>query len=352
MKRFLQFLLRDNVKYFSRVILIFVFLFGAASYSQNLYTLEGKVTDAATNEPLPYVSVFLSQTTIGATTDVNGFYKIGKIPRGKFNLLASMVGYEAKVVDVDLRKEINTTVNFRLERAVYQFNQMEIRDKMPEEWIEQLALFKKLFFGQNEYADYCEIKNPYRIDFSEENSKFTAVAHEPITIINNAFGYKIECVLKSFSFDKRTNSVRYQVFPSFSEIKTFSKDSTEKFNSKRSEAYFGSLAQLLSSLAFNQFKFRDEGFELHTSKGLVAKADQIVKLDSLTGQYYINTTGCIRVKYWNLGYRNFSSICITKGIAEFDPGGFFINPDEFTLEGYMAGEGIATMLPLFWKRAE
>lgn len=349
MKQFLKFLLRDN---FIKSLLIFVLLLNIEFFSQNLYTLEGKVTDAATNEPLPYVNIFLSQTTIGAATDANGFYMIGKIPRGKFNLVASMVGYEAQVIGVDLRKEIKTLVDFKLERSLYQFKQIEIRDKMPEEWVEQLALFKKLFFGQNEYADYCEIKNPYRIDFFEDNNKFTAVAHEPITIINNAFGYKIDCVLKSFSFDKKTSSVRYQVHPSFTEIKTFSKDSTERFISKRGEAYLGSVAQLLSSLAFDKFKFRDEGFELHTSKGLVAKADQIVKVDSLTGSYYINAPGCISVKYWNFGYRNFSSICITKGMAEFDPAGYFINPDEFTLGGYMAGEGIATMLPRFWKRSE
>lgn len=334
------------------ITVLFVFLFNTGSVAQNLYTLEGKITDATTDEPLPYVNVFLSQTTIGATTDINGIYKIGNIPRGKFNLVASMVGYESQVRNIELRNDIKTTVDFKLGRSLYQFQQIEVLDKMPEEWIEQLALFKKLFFGQNDYADYCEIKNPYLIDFSEEGDLFTAVSHEPLVIINNSLGYRIECVLKSFSYNKRERSVRFQVYPSFSEIKTVSKDSAERFISKREEAYLGSLAQLLSSLATNNYKFRDDGFELSTSKGFVAKADQIVKVDSLTGLYYIKDSGCIRVKYWNSGYRNFSSICITKGMAEFDPAGFFIDPDEFLLEGYMAGEGMATTLPRFWKRPQ
>jgi len=66
----------------------------------------------------------------------------------------------------------------------------------------------------------------------------------------------------------------------------------------------------------------------------------------------LNAKGCIKVKYWNAGKRTSSYICLYTGTAEFDPSGYFYNPDEFSLDGYMSREGIATMLPRFWKMPE
>lgn len=345
MQRFVKFLFRNS-------FLIFVLHFNAELFSQNLYTVEGKVTDAKTGEPLAYVNVFLSQTTIGATTGANGVYRIGKIPSGKFNIVASIVGYESKIASLDMRTGEKRVVDFKLERSLYQFNQIEVKDEIPKEWFDQLEFFKKLFFGQNQYAEDCEIKNPYQIDFKEENNTFSAVAHEPIIVLNKALGYKVECVLKSFSFDKTASTLRYQVHPSFSEMKTLSKDSSDIFTSNRDEVYRSSLGQLLVSLTVNNYKFIDDGFQLSTSSGIVRRAKDIVEADTVHAKFFLKVKGCMRVKYWNDGKKTFSSICLKTGIAEFDPSGYFIDPDEFTLEGYMANEGMATMLPRFWKKPE
>ncbi len=331
------------------VILFYSNLFLSA---QTTSSVEGKVVDLKTGEPLAYVNVFLSQTTIGATTDLNGIYKIGKIPNGKYAFVASIVGYESKVTPIELNNKQKLVVNFSLERSVCEFSQIEVKGEVPTKWFDQLEIFKKLLFGANIYARKCVIKNPFQIDFKEEGSKLIAKAREPIIIYNNALGYKIECVLKNFSYDLNNKGVSYQIYPSFTELKTAATDSAKEYLSNRKEVYFGSLAQLLSSLTANNYKFRDEGFELTTSDGLIKRANEIVISDSARGKFYLKLKGCLQIKFWNYGIRNSSLLCLKMGIVEFDPSGYLINPDEFTLSGAFANEGIATMLPRFWKLPE
>ena len=345
MKRLPILLLRD----FSKAFFIFLLLFASESLSQNLFIIEGKVTDAKTNEPLAYVNVFLSQTTIGATTDINGIYKIGKIPRGNYALVASMVGYESRVMMVDLTNNHKTILNLSLDRSVYEFNQIIVQGEVPQKWLDQLEIFKKMLFGSNIYAKKCVIKNPYQIDFKEENSKLTATAREPIIIQNNALGYKIECVLKSFTYDINNMGISYQIYPSFTELRAVTTDSVDNYLSARKDVYLGSVAQLLSSLAAGNYKFRDEGFELYVGGQLIKKANEIVQLDSVNQKCFLKAKDCLLVKYWDEGKQTSSRICLTTGITEFDPYGYLINPDEFTLRGAFAHEGIATMLPRFWK---
>lgn len=348
MKRLPILLLRD----FSKVVFIFLLLFVSESYSQNLFTMEGKVTDAKTNEPLAYVNVFLSQTTIGATTDLNGLYKIGKIPNGKYAVVASMVGYESRVTMVDLTNNHKTILNLSLERSVYEFNQIVVHGEIPTRWFDQLEIFKRELFGKNNYANKCVIKNPYQIDFKEEGSKLTATAREPIIIQNNALGYKIECVLKKFSYDINNMGISYQIYPSFTELKATTADSLDEYLSNRKEVYLGSLAQLLTSLGEGNYKFRDEGFELYVEGQLVKRANEIVQVDSVYQKYFLKVKDCLLVKYWTPGKQTSSRICLTTGITEFDPSGYLINSDEFILRGAFAHEGIATMLPRFWKPEE
>ncbi|MEM8487465.1 MAG: TonB-dependent receptor [Bacteroidota bacterium] len=81
--------------------------------------IAGKVTDAATGEPLPGVNVVVEGSTRGATTDVNGEYVMIGIRPGVYTLVASFVGFaterrEGASVNVDL----TTRANFALREEV------------------------------------------------------------------------------------------------------------------------------------------------------------------------------------------------------------------------------------------
>jgi hypothetical protein len=54
--------------------------------------VRGKITDATTGEPMPFVNVYFKGTTVGATSDLDGFYSI-ETRAGSDTLIASSVGY-------------------------------------------------------------------------------------------------------------------------------------------------------------------------------------------------------------------------------------------------------------------
>ena len=55
--------------------------------------LKGRVTDAMSNEPLPFVNVIVSGTNIGAATDDNGNFQIQGLAPGFVRIEATFVGY-------------------------------------------------------------------------------------------------------------------------------------------------------------------------------------------------------------------------------------------------------------------
>ncbi len=73
-------------------IILFFFFWSVVSFSQN-YTITGKVFDAESKEPLPFVPVLIKGTTVGATTDFDGNYSISTSKMGD-SIVSSYVGYK------------------------------------------------------------------------------------------------------------------------------------------------------------------------------------------------------------------------------------------------------------------
>lgn len=73
-------------------IVLFFCLWSVVSFSQT-YTITGKVFDAESKEPLPFVPVLIKGTTVGATTDFDGNYSISTSKMGD-SIVSSYVGYK------------------------------------------------------------------------------------------------------------------------------------------------------------------------------------------------------------------------------------------------------------------
>ncbi|RMI14500.1 MAG: TonB-dependent receptor [Calditrichaeota bacterium] len=104
-----------------RTLLILTLLFLAMPVfllAQSSGKIIGVVTDKATGEPLPGVNVSLDGTTMGAATDVDGYYVILNVPVGTYTIRASFIGYK-EVAKEGIRVSASTTteINFELEEA-------------------------------------------------------------------------------------------------------------------------------------------------------------------------------------------------------------------------------------------
>ena len=75
----------------------------------------GKVTDANSGDPVPYVNVIFVGTTIGVTTDFDGHYEI-KTTNPSDSLIVSYIGYKPRKKAIT--KGISQVINFQLEEDV------------------------------------------------------------------------------------------------------------------------------------------------------------------------------------------------------------------------------------------
>ena len=87
--------------------LIFLFGFCGLMLAQEI-TVEGQVTDAETQMPIPGVNVLLDGTSRGAFTDFDGNYSITVPEDG--TLIFSYVGYETQTIMVNGRASINLSM--------------------------------------------------------------------------------------------------------------------------------------------------------------------------------------------------------------------------------------------------
>ncbi|MFM1874876.1 MAG: hypothetical protein RL266_613 [Bacteroidota bacterium] len=78
--------------------------------------VQGRISDANTNEPVPFANVILQGTTTGASSDIDGNYEIRNITPGLYNVEVSFLGYKSKVeYEVQVFNNKPALVNFVLE---------------------------------------------------------------------------------------------------------------------------------------------------------------------------------------------------------------------------------------------
>jgi len=92
-------------------ILIFSFLFLSFCAFAQTVTIRGYVTDQANGERLINANVYIPSNTLGTITNSFGFYSIS-IPKGHYSVTSSFVGYQPKVIDLQLNKD--TIIDFKL----------------------------------------------------------------------------------------------------------------------------------------------------------------------------------------------------------------------------------------------
>jgi iron complex outermembrane receptor protein len=86
--------------------------------------LTGKVTDQKSKEPLFGVNIFIPDLLTGATTDTSGTYKIVNLPRRKFLVRISYIGYKTIIEPVDLKTSLHK--DFSMEESPEEMNELVV----------------------------------------------------------------------------------------------------------------------------------------------------------------------------------------------------------------------------------
>ena len=208
--------------------------------------VDGRIVDKLSSQPLVGVNVFFSKTTLGSTTDDNGFYSINNIPAGQYELVVSMIGYEIEREDMIVHNEEKFTINFRLNQQTIRMSEINVTANTDKAWKKNYGIFKRKFLGTTKNGEACTILNEFVLSFSKSDKIFRAQASQPLQIENPGLGYKITYLLDNFEIEDQ--EVRYSGDLFFEEANTSSKRQKSKWKKNRQKAFKGSLRHFLFTI--------------------------------------------------------------------------------------------------------
>jgi hypothetical protein len=97
-------------QYKKSLVLLIVLLVGASVLFGAAGKISGRVVDSATNDPLIGVNIIVEGTSIGTSTDQDGYFILLNVSPGTYRVVAQMIGY-AETLQENVRVSTNRTTN-------------------------------------------------------------------------------------------------------------------------------------------------------------------------------------------------------------------------------------------------
>jgi hypothetical protein len=254
--------------------------------------LKGTVIGEESKQPLPFISVYLNNTSIGTTTNEQGIFVLKNVPAGKFRLIATSVGYETFDTLIDSRKRYNGLI-IALRIKPDQLQGFAVSPPDPDGWKKWGKLFTDIFIGTVPLrANNCKLVNPEVIKFRlNANNTLTAYSREPLLIMNYGLGYEITYKLEEFEYDFNTKQINYSGYALFTDMVLTHPNRANRYASERWETYRGSLLHFMRAIYANDLE--TQGFEMR-SLGYISnpEKDRAKRLFSLhRDSVILDTTG-------------------------------------------------------------
>lgn len=164
MKNYLRFLL----------IIITASCLSVAAHAQE-GVISGYISDLDSNEPLAMANIKVKGTSLGTTSDANGFFSIGLSHAEKVTLEVSYIGYKTVVIDA----LPGTTIRIKLEPDVIMGSEVVISaSRVDEKLMEAPLTIQKVNVRQ--------IQNAPSGDYFGDLSNM-----RDVEVINNSIGFKV-----------------------------------------------------------------------------------------------------------------------------------------------------------------
>lgn len=241
-------MLKINSNILLRISLTFLLTFWLISNNAfGQYSLKGRVLDAETLEPLLFATVFISNSSIGTSTNKKGEFEL-TIPEGNHELVISYIGFQPFSYTIST-KVLRSFYEFRILPETIELEGSEVKEKRDQTWYDNLEVFKKYFLGTSANAANCNILNPevLILDGETEPNSLKVRAKDILEIENPNLGYQIKYVLTGFELNKVRNEVVYAGYPYFVE-ENLPKRRVKKVTESREKAYLGSMMHFMRSL--------------------------------------------------------------------------------------------------------
>ena len=122
-----------------RYLFSFIIILTTLNASAQTGVINGRISDATSNEAVPFANIVIQGSTIGASSNLDGFYEIKNITPGLYNVQVSFLGYKSKIeYEVQVFNNKPARVDFKLEEdsktldaVVVKANPFEKKEESP-----------------------------------------------------------------------------------------------------------------------------------------------------------------------------------------------------------------------------
>lgn len=389
-------------------LLLYLFFIPAIALAQT--TITGKVISAVDKKPVPYASVFLSNSLVGAKTNDDGSFTLNNVKSGQYDLVISFIGFETHHQTVTVSNGSVALPDILITPKNTTLKEVTIGPPDPRR-DQNLQIFINEFLGHSPNAQNCKIVNTdiINISFDPQTRVLSASSDDFLIIQNKALGYTVKYQLTKFNKDYGAGLLYYEGSVFFEEMN--GKPSQQKrWLKNRLNVYKGSDMHFLRSIFANSLaeegfralklirrpnpqrapdsliraKFRHFGImspskpgqkdsmeywnkQLNAPKILEylvrtpMRINEFAKLTDNRSMLALQYTDYLYVIYTKkanadnngkiyhpLDMPTYPStvIALNSPYAVFDSNGIFINPSSTTFEGDWAGHGVADLLPV------
>lgn len=342
--------------YFSKIV--FIFFFTILSMGQNI---EGKVSNQD-GKPLNGVSVYLDGTSIGTSTNEEGYFKITATTKFNTSLIVRFMGYEDVLISNPYQAKF-----FDITMAVKE-NEIETVTIVDDGFSRKskLEIFRKQFLGTTKAGKQCKILNEDALILHYDKNKniLTAKSYEPIQIENSYLGYKLEFEIYNFYIKFSTRSVAENavVQSMFLGTSKYFDISTKQIQLKnRDKVYYGSSMHLFKTLVSQSWNPKTfilyQGSLPVIAKDYfqITKENDFYKVRVLVNQLKtISLSSQLFTSAFNLLYNKSIQSKIVFNTEEFyvDDFGNNTHRDQIIFGGDLGTQKIGNMLPLNFEPKE
>jgi hypothetical protein len=223
------------------------------------YHISGTALDSITREPIPFMTVFVPNSTISTLTDEKGKFYLDNIPFSTTELAFSHLNYGTKLIWLASQLIRGADITVYFPTKVYDIRQVEIEGKLSKRAKADRDYFLKVFYqyflGDTQNNE-CQLTNPQVLRFRKDGSRIYASASSPLIIHNFLLGYDIQYFMDYFLVNDIPSgrSMGNECFYSFQgvalykEMKSPDPALEPRWIENRKKHYVGSLRNFLSCL--------------------------------------------------------------------------------------------------------
>jgi len=236
-------------------------------------TINGAVIDEEALQPIPYVTIYINETTIGTITNISGRFTIEKVML-PCEIVFSHISYETVVISFDQNSETN--INVELKPKVVELGAIEVTDKNRRE--ENLRHFKERFLGTDYWGKHAYFENDSvlisnQLSATEKEKQdhhsillpadssstlFTVNTKGPLLVNLPLLGYRLHINLIHYTEVQTGNDKDYRFhslgYFYFQPEEDASKRKTNRFKKQRLKAYYHSDRHFCRSLFADRLK--------------------------------------------------------------------------------------------------